>query len=304
MDTEDVSDRFAAIDLWRTPSVVEALLDDQLAAAAVCRAAAARIAGAADAAVARLGRGAGRILYSGAGASGRLAVQDGVELYPTFGWPAERLVYLMAGGETALVRSVEGAEDARVEAAEAVAALTPSPDDVLIAVAASGRTPWAIGTAEAARDGGALVIAIANNSGSPLLDLADCPIPLPTGPEVLSGSTRMAAGTAQKIALNALSTAMMIRLGRTYGNLMSHLTSTNAKLGARRLSILRRIVEATEAEAADALDAAGQDIAVAALILSGATPQEARARLAETGGALRPALSRPTLDGNNQGRTS
>ncbi|RVV97352.1 N-acetylmuramic acid 6-phosphate etherase [Mesobaculum littorinae] len=293
MSTEAVSPRFAALDTWPVADVTTALVESQLGAAALVRAAQPCLAAAADAAAARLGDGAGRIVYCGAGASGRLAVQDGVELHPTYNWPHDRLVYLMAGGEPALVRSVEGAEDA-TGVAEEIDAMDLGPADVLIAVAASGRTPYAVAAADAARARGALTIGVMNNEGAPLAAACDHAIELPTGGEVVAGSTRMAAGTAQKIALNVLSTAVMVRLGRTYGNLMSDLASSNIKLEKRRLSILRSIVDAPEDAARAALTRAGGDIKTAALVLRGLDPAEASTRLEAARGRLRTALE--TLD--------
>lgn len=289
MRTEDVSVRYAALDTWREADVVAALIEGQMAAVAAVRAVQGELAAAAAAAAERLRDPAGRLLYVGAGASGRLGVQDGVELYPTYGWPHARLVYLMAGGEDALVRSVEGAEDDAAEAAARIAALGLGPADVAICVAASGRTPYAVAAAETARARGALVIGIANNPDTPLLAASDHPIALVTGPEVVAGSTRMAAGTAQKAALNVISTTLMVRLGRVHDNLMVDLSSTNAKLEKRRLEILRRIVPEGDAEAA--LAAAGGHIKTAALLLKGLDAAAARALLDRVGGNLRAAFA-------------
>lgn len=291
MQTEDISVRYAALDTWPAPEITAALIEGQLAAAAAVRAVGDCIAAASAAAADRLRDPAGRIVYVGAGASGRLGVQDGVELLPTYGWPHDRLVYLMAGGETALVRSVEGAEDDTADARARVDALALGPADVMIAIAASGRTPFAVAAAEAAHARGALVIGLANNAGTPLLATSDHPLALITGPEVVAGSTRMAAGTAQKAALNVLSTTIMVRLGRVYDNLMVDLASTNVKLAKRRREILRRIVPATEAEAEAALDRADGHIKTAALLLRGLDPAGARTLLDRVAGNLRTALA-------------
>ncbi|NBB69209.1 MAG: N-acetylmuramic acid 6-phosphate etherase, partial [Alphaproteobacteria bacterium] len=252
MSTEEVSPRFEELDRWPAAEVVDALVQGQLAAVAVVHAARGAIAAAAEAAAARLERGGGRLVYVGAGTSGRLAVQDGVELVPTYGWPEARLVYLTAGGEAALTRSVEGAEDDAPAARAALAARAVGPADVVVAVAASGRTPYAVAAVEAARVAGALTVALANVAPAPLLAAAEMPIALATGAEVVAGSTRLAAGTAQKAALGTLSTAIMVRLGRTYGNLMVDVAARNTKLDARRIAMVRRIagVEAGAAEAA------------------------------------------------------
>ncbi len=290
MNTEDVSPRFAALDTWPSDDVVAAVVEGQLAAAAAVRAVQDRLAAAADAAAERLADPAGRILYCGAGASGRIGVQDGVELFPTYGWPHERLVYLMAGGDAALVRSVEGAEDDTDAAEAAIGRLALGPADVLISVAASGRTPYAVAAAQAARAAGALVIGVTNNAGSALAQASDHAIELVTGAEVIAGSTRMAAGTAQKAALNALSTTIMVRLNRVHDNLMVDLSSDNIKLARRRRQILQRVSGAAEDEAEAALTAADGHIKTAALILRGCEPERAHALLDRAGGSLREAL--------------
>ncbi|MEM7566483.1 MAG: N-acetylmuramic acid 6-phosphate etherase [Pseudomonadota bacterium] len=291
MDTEDVDARYAGLDTWPSQDVAAAILDGQLAAAAIVRSEATSLARAADAAAERLARGSGRLIYAGAGASGRLAVQDGVELFPTYGWPHERLVYLIAGGEPALITSVEGAEDDGEGVARQMVDLALTENDVVISVAASGRTPWAISAARTAKAAGALVVGISNNADTPLLAASDHPIALPTGGEIVAGSTRMAAGTAQKIALNTLSTAIMVRLNGTYSNLMVGLASTNLKLGARRLSILQRIVPVSDEEAEKALDATGQDIRAAVLVLGGQTPEAAADLIARHHGRLQAAMA-------------
>ncbi|MEQ8965482.1 MAG: N-acetylmuramic acid 6-phosphate etherase [Azospirillaceae bacterium] len=302
MSTEAVSARYTGLDTWPLDEVVDAVVDRQLAATAAVAAVRPALGEAVEAMVARLGTGAGRLVYAGAGASGRLAVQDGVELLPTYGWPEARLVFLMAGGEAALIHSIEGAEDEAAAGAARVDALAPGPADVFVVVAASGRTPFALGVAEAARASGALVVGLANNPGTPLLAAADNPILLDTGPEVVAGSTRMAAGTAQKAALNALSTALMIRLGRVHDNLMADLASTNAKLDRRRAAILRRIVEVDEATARRLLDRADGHIKTAALLARGAEETAAAALLDRHAGRLRPALAELDRDGPADGQ--
>jgi len=291
MPTEDVSARYQALDTWPIGDVVAAVTDAQLAAAATVSAARPALTAAVDAMADRLGHGGGRLVYAGAGASGRLAVQDGVELLPTYGWPPARLVFLVAGGEAALVRSIEGAEDEAATAEAQVAGLAPGPDDVFVVVAASGRTPYAVAAAEAARAAGALVVGLANNPGTPLLAAADHPILLDTGAEVVAGSTRMAAGTAQKAALNTLSTALMVRLGRVHDNLMADLSSANAKLDRRRAAILRRIADVDDATARHLLERAGGHIKTAALLARGADEAAAAALLDRHAGRLRPALA-------------
>ena len=179
----------------------------------------------------------GRLIYAGAGTSARIAVQDGSELLPTFNWPSSRVAYLIAGGPEALLRPVEGAEDSPAAAKEAVAALNITKGDILIGVAASGTTPYSIAALKAGKAAGALTIGIANNAQSPLVAKADYGITLLTGAESVAGSTRMKAGTAQKICLNLISTLVMVRLGRVKQGVMASMRPTNAKLRQRQEQI-------------------------------------------------------------------
>jgi N-acetylmuramic acid 6-phosphate etherase len=284
--TESRDVRFTDLDLWPTVDAVNAMLDGQIAALEAIRDATGAIANAAEAAALRLQYG-GRIIYAGAGTSGRVAVQDGVELGPTFGWPKERLGYLMAGGTAALMRSAEGAEDDADAARAAVAAMHVGAVDVLIGVAASGRTRYTIAALEAARKAGALTIAITNNPGTPLLDGADHKLLAATGAEIIAGSTRMKAGTAQKAILNMLSTAIMLRLGRVYKGLMVDMQISNYKLLERAQAMIVSITGCTEATAAAALDQTGRNIKQAILVAMGETPQSAVERLAMHNGILR-----------------
>jgi N-acetylmuramic acid 6-phosphate etherase len=212
------------------------------------RAAVPDIARAVDAAVPRLQAG-GRLIYIGAGTSGRLGVLDSVELTPTFDWPRDRARALMAGGDPAMYVAVEGAEDDAPQAAQDLHRLGPGEHDVVLCVAASGSTPYVLGALQHARMCGALTVGIANNPGSPVAALAEIGITLDTGAEVISGSTRLKAGTAQKIALNTFSSAVMVRLHKVFGNLMVDLRASNAKLIARaeRLTMLATGCTATQA---------------------------------------------------------
>ena len=290
MPTETVDPRFADVDRWPTVSVVETMLEGQLAAIAALKDQTGAIAAAAEAAALRMHQG-GRLVYAGAGTSGRLAVQDGVELTPTYNWPSDRLVFLVAGGTGALMRSVEGAEDNVEVARDEVAAAEVGPDDVLIAVAASGRTPYAVAALEAARAHGALTIAIANNPGTPLLAAAEHPIVADTGAEIVAGSTRMKAGTAQKAALNMLSTAIMLRCGLVHRGLMVNMRISNEKLAQRARRMVATLADIDEPRAADALELAGNDLRRAVLIARGLSPQDAAERLARAGGDLGDALA-------------
>jgi len=292
-----MSSRYADLDQWPSRDAVAAMLEGQLAAAAAAAARAGEIAAAAEAAALRLADPAGRLVYAGAGASGRIGVQDGVELGPTYDWPSERLVYALAGGMEALVTSVEGAEDDAEEGAAAIRRAAVGPADVVVGVAASGVTPYTVSAVQEAAAAGALTVGLAGNADTPLLRAAAHPLLLDTGPEILAGSTRMKAGTAQKIALNALSTTVMIRLGRVHGALMIDMRMSNRKLRARGAAMVAEIggVDPDAAEAA--LERAGGDIRRASLIAAGLEPSEASAALQAAGGNLRQALDRARQPG-------
>ena len=270
MSTETVDPRFVDIDLWPTESAIEAMLEGQLAAVASLKSQTAAIARASDAAAARLRRG-GRLVYAGAGTSGRIAVQDGVELSPTYNWPADRLVFLMAGGQGALTESAEGAEDDAGAGRAAVTEADTSERDVVIGVAASGTTPYTLAVVEAARARGALTVGIANNARAPLLSAAEHGLLADTGSEVVAGSTRMKAGTAQKAVLNIFSTATMLRCGLIYRGLMVNMRVSNDKLLHRGQAMVRDIAGVDPAAAERALEDAGLEIKRAVLIALGAS---------------------------------
>lgn len=291
LSTETISAEFADLDLRSTRDAVAAMLEAHAAAAAVVQAQAEAIARAAEDAAARLGDPKGRLIYVGAGTSGRIAAIDGVELGPTFDWSDERVAFLLAGGRDALLSSIEGAEDDAASGEAAMRKLAPTPSDVAIGVAASGRTPYTVAAVRAAAAAGALTIGLANNAGTALLEAAAHPILLDTGPEVVAGSTRMKAGTAQKIALNSLSTAVMLRLGRVYKGLMIDMRLNNRKLQGRALEIVREVAGVDMAIAEDALKLADGDIKLAALIALGATAEDGAASLAAADGNLRTAIA-------------
>jgi N-acetylmuramic acid 6-phosphate etherase len=269
---------------------LDAMIEAQFGAVAAVRAARGAIAGAVATMAARLGE-RGRLIYVGAGTSGRLAVQDGAELMPTFNWPPERLVLLIAGGREALLKAVEGAEDEMANARELAAQQEVGPGDALIAVAASGTTPFTLACLREAKRRGALTIGIANNPGTPILVEAEHAIFLDTGPEPIAGSTRMNAGTAQRIALNLLSSLLMIRLGRVYQGLMVDVQASNAKLARRREAIVRRLTGRSPPEARDALARADGNIKLAVLLLEGCDLDLARAILERAGGRLGAAVA-------------
>jgi N-acetylmuramic acid 6-phosphate etherase len=289
MKTESLDPRYLDLDLWPTELAVEAMLEGQMAAIAAIRSQTQAIAGAADAAAQRLGE-AGRLVFVGAGTSGRLAVQDGTELYPTFGWPMNRMVFLMAGGMGALTEAYENAED-DIEAGRAeIVAHGIGPADVVIGVAASGRTPYTLAAIDQARAAGALTIGIANNAGSALAEKAEHAIVAVTGSDIVAGSTRMKAGTAQKAVLNLLSTAIMIRRGLVYQGRMVAMRISNAKLLQRGRAMVQDVAGVDADVAARALDAAGGEIRLAVIVARGIPLDEGRALLEAHGGSLRQVL--------------
>ena len=291
LNTEQPHPGHPELDRYETAALVDAFIADQALAAAAVQAAAAGLAQAVDAAVPRL-RAGGRIVYVGAGTSGRLGVLDSVELHPTFSWPRERAPALLAGGEGAMFLAVEGAEDDAARGAADLAALQPTGSDVVLLLAASGTTPYALGAATAARTAGALTVGIVNNPGAPLAAACEIAVVLDTGPEVISGSTRLKAGTAQKIALNTFSSSVMVRLHKVHGNLMVDLRATNAKLVQRALRLTMRASGAGEADARAALAACGARVKVAIVMLqAGIDAAEAERRLAAADGSVRQALA-------------
>jgi N-acetylmuramic acid 6-phosphate etherase len=261
-----------------------------MAAVAAVRAALPAIAAAASAASARLREG-GRLAYAGAGTSGRIGVQDGAELPPTFDWPEDRLVLLMAGGVAAFTRSIEGAEDDRGAGEDAIGVHDIGASDVLIGLAASGSTPFTLACVEAAAARGALTIAVANSAGAPLLSTAAFPILIETGAEAIAGSTRMKAGTAQKVVLTLLSTLIMLELGRIYRGQMVDMNARNEKLRGRATRMVMRLAGCDETQATAALAQAGGRVKQAVLIAGGMSHTAAEALLAQCGGRLRAALS-------------
>ena len=290
MDTERPSPRYTGIDVWEPLDALDAMIDGQLAAVAAVRAARRQILEAALAMETRLKDG-GRLIYAGAGTSGRLAVQDGAELMPTFSWPEERLLLLLAGGEEAMVRAVEGAEDEIEHAAELIRRHAVAPKDVLIAVAASGATPFTLSCLREAKRRGALTIGVANNRDAPLLAEAERPIYLETGSEPIAGSTRMNAGTAQRITLSLLSSLTMVRLGRVYAGLMVEVQAVNAKLVGRREKMLIHLTGKSLGEVREALRRTDGNVKLAVLVVEGCELEEAKEFLAQAGGRLRDAIA-------------
>ncbi|MFE6484145.1 N-acetylmuramic acid 6-phosphate etherase [Streptomyces sp. NPDC057757] len=249
------------------------------------------IAAAIDAVAERMSRG-GRLVYAGAGTAGRLGVLDASECPPTFNTDPSEVVGLIAGGPGAMVTSVEGAEDSKELAARDLADLGLTPDDTVVGVSASGRTPYAIGAVEHARAQGALTIGLSCNADSALAAAADHGIEVVVGPELLTGSTRLKAGTAQKLVLNMLSTITMIRLGKTYGNLMVDVRASNEKLRARSRRIVSLATGAGDEEIERALAATDGEVKNAILTILGGVDGPTAARLLEeSDGHLRAALA-------------
>ncbi|HEX2137686.1 MAG TPA: N-acetylmuramic acid 6-phosphate etherase [Microvirga sp.] len=290
MATEHRSRRYEELDSWPSLDVLAALYEGQLAAVAAVRGALPAIAAAAEAAVPRL-RGGGRLVYVGAGTSGRIGVQDGAELPPTFNWPDERVVYLMAGGEGALLRAVENAEDSVEDGVVRIRAAAVGLSDVVIGVAASGTTPFTVAALREATARGAQTVGVSSNAGAPILSASTHPILVETGEEVVAGSTRMKAGTAQKIVLNLFSTLVMIRLGRVYRGLMVHMRATNAKLRRRAELMVAQITGCSDSTAVDALAQADGDVKIASLMVQGVDRALAEALLARNDDNLRLALA-------------
>lgn len=289
-NTESTHGGHADLDRYDTARLVRALVDDHALAVQAVQAACEPLSQAVDATAERLARG-GRLIYAGAGTSGRLGVLDAVELNPTFSWPRHRAPALLAGGEGAMFLSVEGAEDDGAQGAQDLHRLGPTPDDVVFAIAASGTTPFALGVVTSARSLGCLTIGMANNPNSPLPQAAEIGIVLDTGPEVISGSTRLKAGTAQKVALNSFSSAVMVRLHKVYGNLMVDLRATNLKLVQRAVRLTMQASSVSQPQAEAALRECGFQVKVAIVMLRlGLEAPQAQALLAGFQGNLRAAL--------------
>lgn len=293
LKTESPSLDHTRLDEYGINDLVNAFADDQLTAVNAVRAAAPEIALAVAAAIPRLEAG-GRLIYVGAGTSGRLGLLDSVELYPTFSWPPERAVALLAGGKEAVYQAIEGAEDKLEQGAMDIEAAGVEPRDVVLLLAAAGTTPYVLGALRAAREAGALTIGIANNPDAPVVRQAEIGITLDTGAELISGSTRLKAGTAQKITLNTFSSAVMVRLNKVYGNLMVDLKPTNAKLIQRAIRLTAIVTGSDDATARKALEACEYQVKVAIVaILKNVSVADAGKKLAAANGSVRVALAVP-----------
>ncbi|WP_439373553.1 N-acetylmuramic acid 6-phosphate etherase [Bradyrhizobium sp. DASA03120] len=286
MATEEVDPRFADLDAWSLATAMEAMWEGQLAAVAAIGHALPAITAATEAAKAALGDH-GRLVYVGAGTSGRVAVQDGAELTPTFAWPKERVRFVVAGGDSAFVTSIEGAEDDIDDAVAQINAARLTAHDVVIAVAASGTTPFTVAALQQAGACGAVIIGVANNPGTALLASARFPILIETGRELIAGSTRMKAGTAQKVVLNLISSGIMLRLGRVYRGMMVNMQPTNAKLKRRAEAMVAQIAGCDPSHAARSLEQAEGDVKTAVLLALGVDRADAETILRDGDGNLR-----------------
>ncbi|MEU6918303.1 N-acetylmuramic acid 6-phosphate etherase [Streptomyces olindensis] len=294
LTTEAFRPELADIDRLPTLDIARLMNGEDATVAGAVAARLPRIAAAIDAVAERMARG-GRLVYAGAGTAGRLGVLDASECPPTFNTDPSRVVGLIAGGPQAVVTSVEGAEDSPELARSDLEPLGLTRDDTVVGISASGRTPYAIGAVEYARARGSLTVGLACNPGSPLAAAADHGIEIVVGPELLTGSTRLKAGTAQKLVLNMISTITMIRLGKTYGNLMVDVRASNDKLRARSHRIVALATGADDQEIERALSATDGEVKNAILTILAAVDGPTAARLLEqSDGHLRTALSAAT----------
>ncbi|MCB9946105.1 MAG: N-acetylmuramic acid 6-phosphate etherase [Geminicoccaceae bacterium] len=288
--TEGAASRYTALETWNTGEMVDTMLEGQLAAISAVHAVRSTIARAVDAATVRLERG-GRLFYLGAGTSGRIATLDAAELIPTFNWPAERVISIMAGGERAFTTPVEGAEDDEDEVIRALTHLGLCSDDVVIGLAASGRTPFAISGLRHGQARGALTIGVLNSPGGPLASVSDIAIEVDSGAEVLAGSTRMKAGTAQKAVLTTLSTGIFLRMGYVYRGRMVEMKPTNEKLHKRAAMMVMELSGSSLEAAKQALAASDNSIKLAIIMLRRQLDiDEARTLLEKSTGRLHLAL--------------
>lgn len=291
--TEGINPATTAIDLLPTREVVALIAAEDAQVVPAVAAEGNAIAQLVDVIAERMERG-GRLIYIGAGTSGRLGVLDASECPPTYGISPDRVVGIIAGGPAALVASLEAVEDDAELGQRDIAACNVGANDVVVGIAASGRTPYVLGAIEAARRRGAFVAGLACTKPSPLADAVQIMIAPVVGPEVVSGSTRMKAGTAQKLVLNTLSTTVMIRLGKTFGNLMVDVQPTNEKLRQRAASIVMTATGVDAAEAQRLLEATGYEAKPAIVMaLAGVDAAAAQQRLARSKGHVRHALVEP-----------
>ena len=291
LETERSRPEYSELDTMTVPDLVRLMNEEDARVAIAVGAAADQISAAIDIVTERLAAN-GRLIYIGAGTAGRLGILDATEIVPTFNTKPGRVVGVIAGGGGAVVEAVEGAEDDASAGERDLKAIRLSALDVVVGISASGRTPYVLGAVEYASRLGATTVGLACNRGTLLAASAQYPIEIVVGPEMIAGSTRLKSGTAQKLVLNMISTIAMVRLGKTYGNLMIDLRATNEKLRARALRIVQKAAGAHAVDARRALDGADGEVKTAIVMLRTATDAAgARARLDRSGGNLRRALS-------------
>ena len=287
--TEEFDSRFAGLDQWSDDDFLRALWEGQMRAVASVGPVLGDLATAANGIARRLA-GGGRLVYVGAGTSGTVAWQDAKELGGTFGWPEEHTIVMLAGGLQSKPEDFNGAEDDADLASDEIAQHHITEQDAVIGIAASGATPYTVCAIEKARERGAYTVGICNNPDGKILDIAECGIYLESAPEVVAGSTRMGAGTAQKTARNILSTLVMNKLGRLFDNLMVGMRAENIKLHERAIRIVVHIASCDEAQAKAALEKSKFDIRSAVLVVKGHAPARAQEILALSNGNLRAAM--------------
>ncbi|MEQ4582443.1 MAG: N-acetylmuramic acid 6-phosphate etherase [Pantoea agglomerans] len=290
MITEGRNPASQNIDELSTEAMLRVINDEDKKVALAVEAIVPQIAAAVDAICAAFQAG-GRLIYCGAGTSGRLGILDASECPPTFGTPREQVVGLIAGGHTAILQAVENAEDNREQGAQDLKDIRFSRHDVLVGIAASGRTPYVLGALAYANELGATTVSLTCNPGSAMSQVAAIALTPVVGPEVVTGSSRMKAGTAQKLVLNMLTTGSMIRSGKVYGNLMVDVEATNQKLVQRQVNIVMQATDCDEATANAALTACGGHCKTAILmVLADLAADEAKALLSQHQGFIRQAL--------------
>ncbi|GAA1504153.1 N-acetylmuramic acid 6-phosphate etherase [Sphaerisporangium rubeum] len=292
--TEQTDPRYRAIDRLPTEEIAGLMNAADATVPAAVASQLPQISAAIDEITTRLRQG-GRLLYIGAGTSGRLAVLDASECPPTFGTSPETVQGVIAGGPEALIRSVEGAEDDAEAGRTAIATHAVGPGDAVVGISAAGRAPYVVAAVTAARSRGAYTVGLSCNESTPLSAAADQPIEVITGPEIVTGSTRLKAGTAQKLVLNMISTITMIKCGRTFGNYMIEVSATNNKLADRATRIVADITGTDPQTAKEALEAADNEVKTAILMIEHTLPpQAARHHLAASGHNLTTALTTRT----------
>ena len=297
LPTEQDNPRSADLDMQPALAIARTINAEDRTVAGAVEHALPEIARAIDWVAEALSRG-GRLIYVGAGTSGRIAALDALECPPTFDVSPNLVQFIMAGGPTAMVKAIEAVEDSRPLGVREIRKKTPKPNDVVVGIAASGRTPFTVAAVEYAKRRGAKTIAVSCNRNTPLERAADLAIVVETGPEVVSGSTRMKAGTAQKMVLNMISTGAMVRRGYVYGNLMVNLDQKNSKLTARALTIVQRALKTSRLEARRALAAANHSVPVAIVMAqAGVSRREAEKVLQLSHGYVRQAIAlAPKMD--------